>query len=334
MKIGTNWPPIVRHQQMPQQWIKSLRGGAAAIAGTVAIALATCPNPALADPFRSSTPRDMDDQTEAAFTAMFVEGNYAEAAELLESAAADEPMALAMQASIAYLNQDWDGLKTYADRTLGAAQQLITEDPLRGHLYTAVAHFMDGAYTLSTEGTVRATPIVLGKLRLVFDNFNQAESIDPTDPELNLIKGYMDLMLAVNLPFSSPEQAIARLEEYGSPSYLVQRGLAVAYRDLGQYEAAMTAVEQAIGETPDNPDLYYLKAQIIRLQGEDLQESLQYFRRALEQEDQLPGELAEQIAYEFCRTRNELRDRDQNCQRWVEERHELADSDEDDLDEI
>ncbi|MEB3357784.1 MAG: Sll0314/Alr1548 family TPR repeat-containing protein [Synechococcales bacterium] len=334
MKIAMNWTPTALRQQLSPPWSKRLWSSATAIAGTVAIALTACPNPALADPFRSASPREMDDQTEAAFEAMFVQGNYTQAAELLETAAPDEPMALAMQASIAYLNRDWDGLKVHADRTLAVAQRLIAEDPLRGHLYTAVAHFMDGAYTLSTEGTIRATPVVLGKLRLVFDNFNQAESVDPTDPELNLIKGYMDLMLAVNLPFSSPEQAIARLEQYGSPSYLVQRGLAVAYRDLGQYDAALTAVEQALEETPDNPDLYYLKAQIVRLQGDDLATSLQYFRRALQREEQLPEELADQIAYEFCRTRNELRDRDQNCRRWVEERHELADSDEDVPDQI
>jgi hypothetical protein len=43
------------------------------------------------------------------------------------------------------------------------------------------------------------------------------KKVDPNDPELNLITGYMDLMLAVNLPFSDPAQAIERLEKYGSP---------------------------------------------------------------------------------------------------------------------
>ena len=64
-------------------------------------------------------------------------------------------------------------------------------------------HFLDGAYVYNEKGALEA----INKLQLVFKYLDRAEDVDPKDPELNLIKGYMDLLLAVNLPFSKPEQA-------------------------------------------------------------------------------------------------------------------------------
>lgn len=291
---------------------------------TVAIALTTCLSPALADPFRSSNLRSIDDQTEAAFESMFAEGDYRTAAQLLQDASSSEPMAYAMKASLAYIDEDWEALQENAQLTLENADRLIATDPVRGYLYSAVGHFMEGAYVLSTQGTVRATPTVLNKLRQVFDNLEQAEQVDPTDPELNLIKGYMDLMLAVNLPFSSPDQAIERLRSYGAPPYLVNRGIALAYRDLDQEDQAMQYVDRALQETPNNPELLYLKAQILRLQG-NTRQSLRFFQMALEKQTQLPDNLSEQIAYEFCRTREDVRGQEQDCRGWARRQIETAD---------
>ncbi|MGJ3247386.1 MAG: Sll0314/Alr1548 family TPR repeat-containing protein [Elainellaceae cyanobacterium] len=307
---------------------------ASATLGTMAIALSMWVNPAFADPFRTTNTREFDSQTEAAFDAMFVQGNYRAAERHLQAAASDEPMIHAMKASLAYLDEDWEALSENARLTLESADRLIADDPLRGYLYTAIGHFMEGAYVLSTQGTVRATPTVLSKLRQVFDNLGQAESIDSTDAELNLIKGYMDLMLAVNLPFSSPDQAIERLQSYGAPVYLVNRGVAIAYRDLRQEDKALEYVDKALQETPDNPDLYYLKAQILRLQG-NLEESEQFFQQALRKQSQLPDSLAEQVAYEFCRTRDEIRGQDRDCHRWARQRIQVgeAENETDDVNE-
>jgi tetratricopeptide (TPR) repeat protein len=294
-------------------------------ASVVAIATPVLSSPAWADPFRTTDTRPFDSQLQSAFEQMFKNGNYVEAEALLETASPSDPMTHAMQAAFAYLEQDWSVLGTEAEETLTAAQQLIATDPLRGNLYMAVGHFMEGAHVFSTRGTVQATPIVLNKLRLVFEHLRQAEEINAQDPELNLIKGYMDLMLAVNLPFSSPDQAIERLQTYGAPSYLVQRGLAIAYRDLDNYDAALSAVDQAIAITPNNPDLFYLKAQILRLRGQ-LGQSIQQFDQALEQVGNYPADLAEQIAYERCRTRNDLREETdrgsliRNCRGWARQR--------------
>ncbi|MEM7593358.1 MAG: hypothetical protein AAF383_17885, partial [Cyanobacteria bacterium P01_A01_bin.83] len=132
------------------------------------------------------------------------------------------------------------------------------------------------------------------KLQLVFKYLDRAEDAAPNDPELNLIKGYMDLLLAVNLPFSKPEQAIARFESYAAPNYLVERGLAVAYRDLKKYNQALKYANLALETAPENPEHYYLKGQILRKIGkqkndpEILAEALANFELALKSSEQLP----------------------------------------------
>lgn len=270
------------------------------VAGGLAIALHSLSLPALADPFRSANPRSIDRNTEAAFTAMFAEGNYTQAAALLEDASRNEPLAHALAASLAYLEQDWDTLRDRASQTRRSAERLIQRDPLRGNIYLAVGHFLEGGYAVSTQSTVAATPAVLRELQRAFSALNEAERIAPDDPELNLVKGYIELFLATNLPFSSPEQALEKLQNFAGPEYLAQRGIAIGYRDLEQFDVAMVAVDQALAATPENPDLYYLKAQIL-VRQEKHRESLDFFKRALEKENQLPQRHANQIAWEACR---------------------------------
>ncbi|MDJ0538598.1 MAG: Sll0314/Alr1548 family TPR repeat-containing protein, partial [Microcystis sp. M53603_WE2] len=213
------------------------------------------------DPFRKTNPRPIGDKTEAAFNAIFKQGNYLEAKKLIVEATEkepQEPLSHAMRASLAFTDQDWNTLKTYSEKTKEAAKQIQGSDPLRGNLYLAVGSFLEGTYVFQTEGAVSAIP----RLQEVFQYLETAEKVNPTDPELNLLKGYMDLILAVNLPFSSPQEAIERLETYGSPDYLVDRGIALAYRDLKQYDQALRFIDNALKATPDNPELMYLKGQI------------------------------------------------------------------------
>ena len=113
-------------------------------------------------------------------------------------------------------------------------------------MYAAVGYFLQGASILARDGTVKGTPEALSKLRLVYDHLDKAQAVSAQDPEINLMRGYMDLILAVNLPFSNPEQAIARLKEFAAPQYLADRGLAIGYRDLEEYSEALTAVNQAL----------------------------------------------------------------------------------------
>jgi tetratricopeptide (TPR) repeat protein len=280
----------------------------AACAFAAVVALNISVNPTFAaDPFPRSQPRNIGDHTEAAFKAIFEQGNYQAGEKYLQQAISkepNEPLAYAMQASLAYTKEDLNTLETYSVKTLDTAQKLIDSDPLRGNLYAAVGHFLKGAVILTREGTVSGASKALNRLGEVYKHLDKAEAIAPNDPELNLIKGYMDLMLAVNLPFANPQQAIERLEQNAGPRYLVDRGIAIAYRDLKKYPQALVYVNRALQITSDNPELYYLKAQILREQARKeknpllIQQALANFDRALAKKSQLPASVVKQIESE------------------------------------
>ncbi|MFM2064026.1 MAG: hypothetical protein RLZZ507_3697 [Cyanobacteriota bacterium] len=280
------------------------------------IALNLWVNPSLAgDPFRSSEPHKIGDRTEAAFKAMFQQGNYPEAKNHLNKAIKDEPdepLAYALQASLAYGNKDIANLELYSKKTLEAGQKLISTNPLRGNLYIAVGNFLEGAVILTRKGTINGASQALSQLKKVYEYLNKAEAIDAKDPELNLIQGYMDLMLAVNLPFASPDQSIERLEKNAAPGYLVDRGIALAYRDLKKYTQALDYVNRALKTTADNPEIYYLKAQILHEQGKKeksqnlIKDAIANFDKALTKKSQLPASLVKQIESERNQAKNRL----------------------------
>ena len=268
----------------------------------------SCINPTLAqDPFRVNNQKNIGDKTEAAFQAIFKDGNYTAAERYLqqaESSEPNEPLAYAMKASLAYTRKDLTSLSSYGQKTIATARQLIRKDPLRGNLYAAVGHFLQGAAVLVRDGSVRGTPQALSELRQVYEYMDKAEAISSSDPELNLLRGYMDLMLATNLPFSNPDQAIERLEKFAGPRYLAYRGVAIAYRDLDQDAKALESVERALQVTSDNPELFYLKAQILAEQGKKqndpslVKEAVSNFDKAIAKKDQLPNDLVKQIERE------------------------------------
>lgn len=302
--------------RMTLRFLASRQLASAVAAVSAAVTLNLWVNPSFAaDPFRTSNPRPIGDRTEAAFKAIFQKGNYSEAQRYLEQAVTkepNEPLAFAMKASLAYANQDWNALDTYAQKTSETAAKLIASDPLRGNLYAAVGQFLEGAAVLRREGTVRGTPQALSKLRQIYEYLDKAEAISKSDPELNLLKGYMDLMLAVNLPFSNPEQAIERLETSASPRYLADRGIALGYRDLKEYDQALNHVEKALKATSDNPELYYLKAQILREQGKKqkdatlLRTAVQNFDKAFAKKSQLPASVVKQLERERNNAKQDL----------------------------
>lgn len=275
------------------------------LSSTLALTVTLFANVALAgDPFPRTNPRDIGDNTEAAFNSLFQEGNYQQAKEYLiqaETEQEQEPLAYALRSSIAYTEEDWETMKIYADKTLLAAEILQSRDPVRGNLYLAVGHFLQGSHTyLTTKDAVSA----LSKLPLVFQYLDEAEKSDSSDPELNLLIGYMDLLLAVNLPFSNPDDAITKFKNSGRPTYLVYRGIAIAYRDLNRNEKALEFVNLALEATPDNPELFYLKAQILRRLGKEsedvslLTSALEYFNLALEKQAQLPDFIINSLSRE------------------------------------
>ena len=292
--------------------IKKLKQKVFIIPLTVIMLLGITNNPSWAkDPFRDKNARDIGKHTEEAFEIIFLKGDYKAVSEELNKAEAEEPnepLAHAMLASLAYTEKDWESIKQYADKTLASAQLLSQTDPVRGNLYLGVGHFLDGAYLYEKEGALAA----INKLQQVFKYLDRAEDVDPNDPELNLIKGYMDLLLAVNLPFSSPDQAIARFEDNAAPNYLVERGLAVAYRDLKDYNQALKYADQALKTAPENPEHYYLKGQILRKIGREknsikiLTQAVENFELALEKSAQLPDFVLETLERENIATKEKI----------------------------
>lgn len=291
--------------------------------GSLAMTLSLSVNLALAgDPFRANNPKPIGEKTAAAFNAVFREGDYKMATEVyLPDAAAqepDEPLIYAMKASMVYT--DWqsdkknqallDSFKSYATQTRESAEKLKAIDPLRGNLYVAVGHALDAAVVITEKGTLSGATQALGKLQDVYRSLDEAEKIAPNDPEFNLLKGWLDLLISVNLPFSNPELAIKRLEK-AAPSYLAYRGIAVGRRDLKQYQQAQEYVDRALQETPNNPELHYLKAQILVNAKQD-QEAQKHFQLALANPEQLPKEMVAQIVREQCKSQNTIDRNEQN----------------------
>lgn len=281
------------------------------------VSLSLWVSPSLAkDPFRTTNAKPISDRTEAAFKALFEQGNYNKADALAQQADVNDPLTSALRASLAYIT--WDGEKdevkkaaqleqfqTYATQTQQTAAALVGKDSLRGNLYQAVGHFLESAYIFSKDGTVKGTPQALGEIQQAFKYLDNAEKVDPSDPELNLLRGYIDLFVSLNLPFSSPTDAIDRLDKYASPRYLAYRGIALGYRDLNQQDKALAAINNALQMTPNNPDVLYLKAQILVRQG-DNRGSLAYFDQALAKQNQLPPGLIKQITKERTKAQNRL----------------------------
>ncbi|MBE9030268.1 hypothetical protein IQ266_11050 [filamentous cyanobacterium LEGE 11480] len=282
--------------------------------GISAIALSSLANPAFAgDPFRANNPKPIGDQTEAAFKALFQDGDYNKAKDLVkkaESQEADEPLLHALKASLAFNDGDAATFSTAATTTRETADKLMAKDKLRGNLYLAVGNFLEGAAIVKKDGIVRGAVSALGKVQAAFKNLDAAEKIDAQDPELNLIKGNIDLMLAVNvkLPLSDSGKAIKRLEGAAAPRYIADRSLAWGYRDLKDLDKAMGFVDKALQQNADNPDFQYLKAQIFVQRGQvakkaknfklaatEYQTAMDWFAKALEQREQLPEALANQI---------------------------------------
>ncbi len=318
--------PIPRPKLFSQRSALGRRLTAALLGITTLVTTVTASAAAWAgDPFRAQNPSPtIGDRTEAAFYSMFRDGDYRTARTIL---AADEnstdPLHHALLGALAYLDQDWNGLLRHAQATQRTAAALVrnNQDPLRGHLYEAVGIFLEGGHHIQTVGIARGTPRALAMLNQVFARLDRAEAINPRDPELNLIKGYMDLLLAVNLPFADPAGAIANLRANAAPNYLVLRGIAIAQRDIAithrnsqrnaealqTAEQALQAAEQALqaidaavpGVSNTNPEILYLKGQILALMGRPAEAS-QQMAAALTFRDQLPPGVVTQLRWEYC----------------------------------
>lgn len=268
------------------------------------------------DPFRTTNPRPISDNTQAAFESFFKKGDYKSAANYLKNLDPNDPLSISMKASLTYSDMlgERDEAKkgvlleqfqAYATQTRSASERLLGNDPLRGNLYLAVSHFFDGVYAFTKEGTVKGTAKVLGELQQIIKYLNEAEAKAPNDPELNLLRGYIDVYSGIYLPFSSPDKGIDRLQRFANPRYLADRGLAMGYLEMNNYDKAMAAVDSAIAGAPENPELWYLKSRILAKQGKD-QDSVPYLERAIAKKEQLPVGLVREMERALRKTRERL----------------------------
>lgn len=275
-------------------------------AGLLMASLAAMPAWA-ADPFRQgSEARPIKPETAAAFQALFQRGNYPQGRQLLPQAlAADrqEPLATTLAASIAYYDGDWPSLNRYAAQTEQLGVSLMGRDPLRGNLYQAVAKSIQAVYDVSDAGygKIAGVPFAILKIQEAMKFLEDARKVNANDPELNLLQGYVEWALSANLGLFSPDQARQRLETQAAPPYLSYRGVALVLRDQKKYEPALVAVEQALKTASDNPELLYLKAQILRGASRNA-ESLQVLELALAKQSQLP----KSVVGEMLRLRERL----------------------------
>lgn len=236
---------------------------------TALVSAATAMPSFAADPFRTSNPRPIGDQTQKAFELMFKEGNYVAAVKQLDKAVAtdaDDPLLFALRASTFYATEDYTGMKVANDRVRRNAEALKGKDDLRAYLYLAVSELIEAGYIIKTEG-LSSAPKALPLVSNIFDNIKKAQDIDASDPELNMVKGYIDILIAAVLPLSDLESALSSLKQYSSPDYLKWRGIAMAYRDARKVDLALDAINKALASAPNNPELYHLKGQILWIQG-------------------------------------------------------------------
>ena len=249
---------------------------------------------------------------ERAKEAMFRDGDYVKARQYLNAALKtepNEPLTYAMNTLYPFSSGDYESVRDYGEKTTKAAERLMKTNPLRGNLYQGVGLAILSAYEMKKEngGALGA----LSKLQKVFEYMDKAKKIDPNNPELNLIKGYMDLLLAVNVPFSDTNQALEQLQ-HAEPRYLALRGMYIGYRDLKEYDKANTAINAALKIAPQNPELTYYKAQVLAIRGREknneteLKESIKLFESAYQKRDRLLLSTIAQILSERCQAKAAL----------------------------
>jgi tetratricopeptide (TPR) repeat protein len=261
-----------------------------------------------ADPFRTgANARPFGSALEKAFEDFFRTGNYLNSSRKLTTAQAEnpnEPLVYTLQAALAYMNNQPQRMQTFAEQTRKVSLALEANDKARSHLYRGLADGLEGASYYLKDGDVGLLA-AFPKITAMILEIDKARQISPEDPEVNLIVGYINTVEA-KLPGKTKkyEEAIASFRK-ANPSYLSFRGQALVYRDTKNYPQAMMMVDQALKDAPQNPDLFYLKAQIFALQKQPA-EAVTFFDKSLSMGKQLPESTKKQIRKERTSQINKL----------------------------
>ena len=258
------------------------------------------------DPFRSTKARAIGNETSAAFTTLFRDGDYRSALPQIDRAMkanSNEPLAHTMGALVAFFQQDMNTMRQRGTSIKQTAQALQRTDKLRSHIYLAVADLVEASYLFKTEG-ISGVPKILPLIQNVLNELRTANSIDPEDPELNLLRGLIDILISSVssslIPANDVETSLTRLRQFSAPDYLRWGGVAVAYRDARQPAPALEAIDKALAVAPQNPMLHYFKGQIHWIQG-NIPEAKRFYQMTLSRAPQLPTQFIKDVQTECIR---------------------------------
>jgi tetratricopeptide (TPR) repeat protein len=253
------------------------------------LAVVLCAHSALAvDPFRVGIKaRPMGLSLESAFKDFFLYGKYQSSIPKLAKAQVEnpnEPLVYTLQAATAYQNQQNDKFLASLSKIRDASKAIAAKDSARSHLYQGVAQGLEGYFLKDSVTDLPKTLTYASSMLLEID---KAHQLSPNDPEINLFVGFINMVLGKN------DEALQNFQKAGPP-YLALRGQALVYRDTRDYGKAQIAVDKAISVAPQNPELLYLKAQILVLQKNPT-EAMKYFDQALKLGKELPADTLKQI---------------------------------------
>ena len=261
-------------------------------------AVLLCSSASAADPFRSGTgARPMGAALENAFEDFFRTGSYLNSTQKLSEAQAEnprEPLVYSLQAALAYFNGQPSQVQVLGQKIQQVAQSLQVKDSARSHLYRGIGEGFEGASLYLKDknlGIIKALPYLSS---MIFE-IDKAHQLAPNDPEINLVSGYVEMVLATQ-KLKSYSDALSSFRR-AAPAYLAYRGQALVYRDTKNYPQAQTMVGKALKEAPRNPDLFYLKGQILALQKRPV-DAVASFDQALALGKQLPESVKKQIRRE------------------------------------
>ncbi len=253
------------------------------------LAILLCANSAsAADPFRVGIKaRPIGSSLQSVFEDFFRYGRYQSSNQKLTMAQAEnpnEPLVYTLLAATAYQNQQKGVFLTTLPKIRAASKAIAVKDVARSHLYQGIAQGLEGYFLKDSVTDLPKTLTYASSMLLEID---KAHQLSPNDPEINLFVGFINMVLGKR------DEALSNFQKAGPP-YLALRGQALVYRDTQDYANAQVAVDKAIATAPKNPELFYLKAQILSLQKKPT-EAVKFFDRAIKLGNELPEGTLKQI---------------------------------------
>ncbi len=260
--------------------------------GAMPLAILLCANSALAaDPFRVGIKaRPIGLSLQGAFEDVFRYGRYQSSSLKLTKAEVEnpnEPLVYTLQAATAYQNNQKEAFLMTLPKIRAASKVIAAKDSARSHLYHGIAQGLEGYFLKDNLADLPKTLTYASSMLLEID---KAHQLSPNDPEINLFVGFVNMVLSKN------DEALKNFQKAGPP-YLALRGQALIYRDTNDYANAQIAVDKAIAIAPQNPELLYLKAQIL-VKQKNSTEAVKFFDQALKLGTQLPEGTIKQIKKE------------------------------------